>query len=275
MNREIEEQALARSLFDLTDRVAVVTGAASGLGRAMAVGLASFGADVVGSDIDGPGLAETLARVTALGGKGLAVQCDNSKPEDIRRLFEEVDQAFEHVDILVNNVGIGSRCHPEDLSLDDWNRVIQVNLTGSFLCVQEAGRRMIARKHGGSIINTGSIAGVSALGRGNFVYSITKGALVQFTRELAVEWAKQNIRVNMILPAQMRTPILESWLASDSRFNIDQFLRGIPLNRLGEAKDIIGPAVFLASDASAFITGVMLPLDGGNLALNAGGSRDW
>jgi NAD(P)-dependent dehydrogenase (short-subunit alcohol dehydrogenase family) len=148
-------------------------------------------------------------------------------------------------------------------------------MTGTFLCTQEAGRRMIAQGQGGSIINTGSIAGVSALGRGNFVYSATKGAILQLTRELAIEWARHNIRVNAILPAQMRTPGFEQWLRNDPRFKVEQFLVGIPLNRLGEVQDIIGPAVFLASNASSFVTGSLLPVDGGNLALNAGGNPVW
>lgn len=266
------------NLFDLGGRVAVVTGAASGLGRAMAVGLAAHGADIVGADIDEASLAETLGQVQASGRRGLAVACDTSDPAAVAHLFDECDRRFNQIDILVNNAGIGSHARPEDLSLEEWERVIGVDITGYFLCAQAAGRRMIARQRGGSIINISSIAGSSALGRGNFAYSVAKGAVNQFTRELAVEWAKHKIRVNAIQPCQIRTPSLQR-LIDDPQFDSDRlvnrFLTGIPMNRLGEPADLVGPAVFLASDAAALVTGVLLPVDGGNLALNAGGSHTW
>jgi len=261
------------SIFDLTGKVALVTGAAAGLGRAIAVGLAQFGADVFAADIDRNSLDQTVAQAAVFGHKAIGIQCDASQPAEIKNMFAKLDSAFNCIDILVNNVGVIARAHPEDLTLEDWERVLKINLTGSFLCAQEAGRRMIARGQGGSIINISSIAGVSALGRGNFVYSTTKGAINQFTRELAIEWANHNIRVNAILPAQMRTSWVEK-LASgpDADATMKMILRGIPLNRLGEPEDIVGPVVFLASQAGVFVTGALLPVDGGNLALNAGGS---
>jgi len=137
---------------------------------------------------------------------------------------------------------------------------------------------MIRRGRGGCIVNVSSIAGSSALGRGNFVYSVAKGGINQFTRELAVEWSPHGIRVNAIQPCQILTPALRRILADprlDPETIKDRFLRGIPLGRLGEPDDVAKAAVFLASDAAAFITGVMLPVDGGNLALNAGGDRVW
>jgi NAD(P)-dependent dehydrogenase (short-subunit alcohol dehydrogenase family) len=261
------------SIFDLTGKVALVTGAAAGLGRAIAVGLAQFGADVLAVDIDKNGLDQTVAQVAALDRKVVGFECDTSQPAEIKKMFNQLDILFSTIDILVNNVGVIARAHPEDLELEDWERVIRINMTGTFLCAQEAGRRMIAGGRGGSIINISSIAGVSALGRGNFVYSTTKGAINQLTRELAIEWANHNIRVNAILPAQMRTSWVER-LASGANADetMKMILRGIPLNRLGEPEDIVGPVVFLASGAGAFITGALLPVDGGNLALNAGGS---
>jgi NAD(P)-dependent dehydrogenase (short-subunit alcohol dehydrogenase family) len=122
-----------------------------------------------------------------------------------------------------------------------------------------------------------SITGTTALGRGNFVYSVTKGAVNQLTKELAIEWAKHKIRVNAIQPVQMKTPAVKRWL-SDPKTDpnlVEHLVQGIPLQRLGEPEDIVGPAIFLASDASAFVTGSLLPVDGGNLALNAGGSLEW
>ncbi len=265
-------------LFDLTGKVALVTGAAAGIGRTIALGLADFGADLALADIDRAGLADTLAEVEARRRRGLAVQCDTGNPQDIQAFFAGVDESFGQVDILINNVGIIARHHPEALSLEDWNRVVQVNLTGTFLCARAAGQRMIERGKGGCIINVSSISGCSALGRGNLVYSTTKGAINQLTRELAIEWAKHNIRVNAILPAQTRTTYLQKLIddpSFDSNALIQQLLVGIPLNRLGEPEDLIGPVVFLASESANFVTGALIPVDGGNLALNAGGSKDW
>ncbi len=264
-------------LFDLTGRIAVVTGAGSGLGQTMAVGLARHGADVAVADINDAGLETTVEQVTGAGRNGLAVHCDVSKPDEIVRLFEEVDRALGPVTVLVNNAGITSHVRPEELTLDEWQRVLNVNLTACFLCAQQAGRRMMQQGKG-SIINISSIGGASALGRGNFVYDISKAGVNHFTRELAVEWAKHNIRVNAILPCQFRTPALQG-VIDDPQFDSDTLLRrmlvGIPMNRIGEPEDLIGPVIFLASDASAMVTGTLLPVDGGNLALNAGGSHTW
>lgn len=264
-------------LFDLSGRVAVVTGAASGLGQAMATGLARHGADLVCADLNDDGLAETVSQIVDLSRQAIAVHCDISQPEQVEHLFAEVDRVFGRVDVLINDPYTSARAKPEDLSLADWNRVIAVNLTGYFLCAQAAARRMMTSGRGGSIINMSSIGASSALGRGNFVYSMTKGGINAFTRELAIEWASHNIRVNALQPVQMLTPSVKKWLA-DPKTDPDlpaHLLKGIPLGRLGQPGDMVGPAVFLASDASAFVTGIVLPIDGGNLALNAGGSLTW
>ena len=264
-------------LFDLSGRVAVVTGAAAGIGRGIALGLARHGADVAACDVDEEGLAATIADVTALGRRGLSVRCDVGRPEEIDRLFDEVDRVFDRLDILVNNVGHGARAKPEELALAAWEFVLTTGVTASFLCARAAGVRMIARGHSGSIINISSIAGATALGRGNLAHSVNKGAVNQFTKELAVEWAKHGIRVNALLPCQVLTEGFQAWLDSPG-FDpalMDRFLVGIPMNRLASPEDVVGPAVFLASDAAAMVTGTLLPVDGGNLALNAGGSHTW
>lgn len=268
---------MTHDLFDLSGRVAVVTGAASGLSKAIALGFATSGADVIVADINDKGLKITEEQITNLGHKSKAIHCDISQQQEVNGLFEAVDKIFGRIDILVNGPFSFTRAKPQDLSLADWNQALAVCLTGYFMCSQAAGRRMIEQDTGGNIISIGSIAGASALGRGNFVYSVAKSGIHQMTRELAVEWAQYNIRVNALLPVQMRTPAVEKWL-EDPKTDPDliaHLLKGIPMNRIGDPEDIVGPAIFLASDAAAFITGVLLPVDGGNLALNAGGSHQW
>ena len=266
--------------FGLEGRVALVTGggANGGIGHAVAVALAHAGADVLVSDIDGVGAAETAREVQTLGRRAASVPADLGQPDDVLAMMAALDREFARVDILVNNVGVGHRSRPEALSLEDWRKVVGVNLDGTFLATREAGRRMIARSAGGSIVSISSIAGSSALGRGNFVYSVTKAGIIQLTRELAVEWAPHRIRVNAIQPAQVMTKAMDRML-SDPRLDPgtlkERFVRGIPLDRIGEPEDIAKAVVFLASDAASFITGHSLPVDGGNLALNAGGSKLW
>ena len=269
------------NLFDLHGKVAVVTGASAngGIGHALAVGFAQHGADVIVADIDAAGATTTAEEIQALGRRTLAVHCDISQPAAVERLFAQVDETFGHLDILVNVPYVfPSRVHPDELSLEAWHKTLDVNLTGYFLCTQQALRRFLQQGAGGSILNIGSIAGVSALGRGNFPYSVSKAGVAQMTKELAVEYAGQGIRVNAILPAQVSTPGFKRQLLDDPRFGEalrQRFLVGIPLNRLLEPEDFVGPAVFLCSAAAGAVTGVLLPVDGGNLALNAGGNHIW
>lgn len=268
---------MVESLFDLSGRIAVVVGGGSGIAQAVALGFARYGADVAVADINDAGVAETCAQITGMGRRALPAHCDVSKPEEVAALFEKVDETFGRVDILLNAPYIGAKRKPEDLPLEDWNRVLTVCLTGYFLCSQAAGRRMIQQGAGGSIINISSIAGSLALGRGNLPYSVAKGGINQMTRELATEWARHNIRVNAIQPSQTRSPSVRKWLddpSIDPAF-LAHLLKGIPMNRFGEPADMVGPAIFLASSASAYVTGVLLPVDGGNLAMNAGGSHLW
>ncbi len=261
---------MSHPLFDLTGRVALVTGSGGGMGKAMALGFAQAGADLVLADLNAEGMQDTAVRIEALGRRAVSVQGDVSDTKHVRAMFAKVDETFGRIDILANVAGEGLIHSPEDISLEQLQGVLQRLVVSRFYACQEAGRRML-KAGKGSIINIGSIAGVSALGRGHTGYSMAMGAVVQMTRELSTEWSGRGVRVNAILPAQVMNPNLRERIAAEPRM-VDTWLRGIPTGRMGKPEDIVGPAVFLASDASAWITGILLPMDGGNLAMNAGGS---
>jgi NAD(P)-dependent dehydrogenase (short-subunit alcohol dehydrogenase family) len=262
----------------LDDRVAVVTGAASGIGREIALTFAAAGAHVACLDIDAEAAASVVQEIGTRGRRGLAIVCDIGDEEAVEAAFAQVDAELGAVRVLVNNAFFHARARPEELDADGWAKVFAVNAQGSFLCARAAGRRMIVGGEGGSVVNLSSIGGTTALGRGNIAYSAAKGAIDAFTRELAAEWGKHGIRVNAIKPSQTRTPALDVLIADptfDSDAMVANWLRGIPLGRLPEPADIAAAALFLASDQARMVSGVLLPVDGGNLALNAGAMTDW
>lgn len=263
---EVSGQAnghVTRNLFDLTGRVALVTGAASGLGEAIARGLAVFGADVVAVDIDAVGLERVAAEIRATGGRALPVECDVSGADQVARMVERAVEAFRRIDILVNNAGIGRRAPAEEMTEAQWDDVLAVNLKGAFLCSQAAGRVMI-RQGGGRIINIASIAAQVGVKTGNVNYAAAKGGMVAMTRTLAIEWARHNVLVNAIAPTHFRTPLLAASLQDPEKHAY--FLRSIPLGRLGEPHEIVGSVVFLASEAATMVTGITLNVDGGHVA---------
>jgi NAD(P)-dependent dehydrogenase (short-subunit alcohol dehydrogenase family) len=252
-----------------------VTGAGGGLGTAICAGLASYGADVALIDIDRDTLASSAAGVEKQGRRALVLETDASDERATADAFARVDETFGKVDILVNLAYTPTFGKPEELTLDDWEKSFRISVTSYFLACREAGRRMIEQGRGGAIMNMCSIGGTSAIGRGSYPYSIAKGGIAMMTKELAVEWAKHGIRVNAIQPCQFMTPGLKHRLDNPELGSIkEKFLSGIPLNRLGEPHEIVGPVIFLVSDAASMVTGVLLPVDGGNLALNAGGTKD-
>jgi NAD(P)-dependent dehydrogenase (short-subunit alcohol dehydrogenase family) len=258
------------SSFDLHGRVAVVTGAAQGMGQATAIAVARHGADVVLVDRNRDGADNTAAKVRELGRRVRVETTDVSCPQAIAELFSLVDSDFGRVDFLGNIAGDGCLAQPEDLSIDELQRVLQNLVVGRFAMCQQAGRRMLQQERG-SIMNIGSLASSTALGRGHIAYSMAMGAVVQMTRELSTEWSYRGVRVNCVTPAQVRNPSLAARIADDP--NLEQrFLSGIPIGRMGEPDDIAGLAVLLASDASSWITGAIIPMDGGNMAMNAGGT---
>ena len=258
-------------MFDLGGKIAVVSGAAQGMGRAMATAIAEAGADLLLVDRNGPGVRQTAASIERLGRRAAVAVVDVSQPAQVRELFQQLDREFGRIDFLGNVAGESIMAPPEEVSLEDVETVWRNLVLGRFCACQEAGRRML-RAGSGSIVNIGSLASITALGRGHVAYSMAMGAVAQMTRELSTEWAGRGVRVNAILPAQVMNPGLERRIA-ETPWLRDKFLSGIPAGRFGAPDDIKGLSVFLASDASAWITGALIPMDGGNLAMNAGGSR--
>jgi NAD(P)-dependent dehydrogenase (short-subunit alcohol dehydrogenase family) len=258
------------AMFDLTGRAALVSGAASGMGRAMALALAEAGADVLLADLHADGAEQTASEIRQLGRRAVVAHCNVSEPEQIRVLFAQLDHEFGRIDFLGNVAGEAVLGRPEEIALADVEKTWRNLVYGRFCCCQEAGRRMLAAGRG-SIVNIGSLASVTAMGRGHIAYSMAMGAVAQMTRELSTEWSGRGVRVNAILPAQVVNAGLEKRMADDPKLR-DRFLSGIPRGRLGQPEDIKGLAVFLASDASSWITGALIPMDGGNLAMNGGGS---
>ncbi len=257
-------------LFDLSGRVAVVSGAAQGMGQATALAVAEAGADVMLVDRNLAGAESTAAQVRAFGRKAVVSEANVSDPVAIADLFRTVDAKFGRVDFLGNIAGDGHLAQPEDLAIDDLQRVLQNLVVGRFAMCQEAGRRMLAQGRG-SIMNIGSLASITAMGRGHIAYSMAMGAVAQMTRELSTEWSHRGVRVNAVLPAQVTNPSLLARMKDDPQLE-SRFVHGIPAGRMGQPKDIMGLAVWLASDSSQWITGALIPMDGGNLAMNAGGT---
>ena len=257
-------------LFDLTGKIAVVSGAASGMGKAASQALAAHGATVIMLDRNEEGLAVTGREIAAAGGRAVGRLHDTSSVDAARRLFEWIDAEHGRVDFLANVAGDGLMVDPLLITPEQIRQVLENLVVGRFAHCREAARRMF-RQGGGSIVNIGSIGGMTSLGRGHIAYAMAMGAVAQMTRELSPEWAARGVRVNAILPAQVMNPGIEQRIAADPAME-KKWLSGIPRGRLGRPEDIQGLIVLLASDASSWITGTLIPMDGGNLAMNAGGT---
>jgi len=253
-----------RELFDLAGRTAIVTGGGSGLGRQMAHALAECGAALVLCARKVERCEEVAAELSGSGVRVLTMACDVRVPEQVQAVVDRATADLGGVDILVNNAGTSWGASPEETPLDGWEKVLDVNVTGCFLFAQAAGRVMIERGHG-KVINVASVAafrGAPQEAMNAIAYNTSKGALVAFTRDLAVKWARYGINVNAIAPG---------WFPSDMSEKVldragDRLRERIPLQRYGGADDLKGAVVFLASAASDYVTGVTLPVDGGQLA---------
>ena len=249
-----------KELFDLTGRSAIVTGGSRGIGREMAEALAEAGANIMLCARRAEWLDETVADFRARGFKASGKLCDVTKPDDVQTVVDEAVREFGGLDILVNNAGISWGAMPEDMPLNRWQQVLDVNLTGCFLFAQAAGREML-KNGNGSIINIASISGLTSSANGPFYsgYVASKAGLIGLTRELAASWGRRGIRVNAIAPGFFHSRLADAV--------IDIYERAIQENnvipRIGAEGELKGITVFLASDASSYVTGQTIAVDGG------------
>jgi NAD(P)-dependent dehydrogenase (short-subunit alcohol dehydrogenase family) len=252
-----------KKLFDLTGRVAIITGGSIGLGRQMAEGLAEMGANLVLCARKKERCEQAAGELQKLGVKTLALGCDVKNPASIQAVVDAAVDEFGRIDVLINNAGTSWGAPVEEMRLEHWNKVIETNLTGTFLFSQAAGKIMIGQRRG-KIINIASVAGLrgappdfQAIG-----YHASKGGVIAFTKDLACKWGIHNNQVNAIapgwFPTHMSAVVIEQ--------NREVFLNRIPLGRFGGEDDLKGAAVFLASEASGFVTGHVLVVDGGQTA---------
>jgi NAD(P)-dependent dehydrogenase (short-subunit alcohol dehydrogenase family) len=250
--------------FRLTDRVSIITGAASGIGKSLAKGLAEAGSHIVVADINESGAQRTCEEIRKIGVHAMPVKVDITDEEQTEEMVRRVEERFGRIDVLINNAGIGARQEIEKMTYADWKRMMDVNLNGVFLVSKAVGRVMI-RQRKGSIINISSMSGlVVNVPQCQTAYNVSKAGVIMLTRSMALEWAKYNIRINTIAPGYMKTEMT----AKDFEENlqtpmVQKWLEMTPMGRPGTPDELQGIALYLASDASSFATGGVFVVDGG------------
>ena len=256
-------------LLDLTDKVAIVTGGAAGLGFSISYRLAESGAKVLIVDADGDEAQRAMRDLNSCGYQTDFVQCNVSIEKEVRAMAQSTIRQMGHIDILVNNAGIYPRVPLTEMTGKDFDEVVSVNLKGTFLCSREVSRHMIERRRGGCIINIASIDAVRPSGDGMTAYDASKGGVLALTKSMAREFGRHDIRVNVIAPGAILTKGVVSLLSgpatNNSRAQLKVFMTHMPLGRMGEADDIGRVALFLASDLASYMTGSVVVADGGYL----------
>jgi NAD(P)-dependent dehydrogenase (short-subunit alcohol dehydrogenase family) len=246
--------------YDFSQRVVCITGAGRGIGRAIALAFGQAGARVAVNDIDADAAARVVGELAVGGTEAISLPADVAGPEDVAAMFGAIDRVWGRVDVLVNNAGVEPVSSIFDHPLADWRRTLDVNLTGTFLCTQQAARRMRAQG-GGVVLNIASIAGKSQPLYLRSAYAASKAGQVGFTKEAAREFAPHNIRVNAVCPGVIVTPMTEHLRHNEAQMT--RWLSEIPLGRLGEAEEVAALCLWLASDAASYVTGMAWHVDGG------------
>ncbi len=247
------------------DQVVFITGAASGLGRDMAMGFAAKGAKVVVADVQEAAALETVAAIHAQNGQAMAITCDVSDEASVNAAIAKTMETYGALHIAINNAGIGGVRKPiAQYELEDWNKVIAINQTGVFLCLRAQLQAMLPLKQGGVIINVASVAGLKGLPMAS-AYTASKHAVVGLTKAAALEYARYNIRINAVCPVFTQTPLLDELFGADASL-MEKLEKSIPLRRYGVPTDITNAVLWLADPASTYVTGLCLPIDGGMMA---------
>ena len=254
-----------KNLFDLTGKVTIVTGSGRGLGKAIALGVAHYGATVVVCSRTLAEAESTAQEIIAAGGSAMALRVDTADRASCQQLMDDTVAAYGRIDVLVNNAGIDIIEPAEDVTEQAWDQVVTVNLKGYFNCSQFAARQMLQQATGGSILNNSSIAGEVGI-KGLTAYAAAKGGVNQMTKTMAVEWASRKVRVNAFSPGyfeNIMSGATDEHARPEKRSQVLQFT---PMGRRGLPDELVGPVVFLASDASSYVTGAILLIDGGYTA---------
>jgi len=261
---EVNQEMDTLRMFHLKGKTAFVTGASRGIGEAISKGFAKAGADLILVSRNLSALQAVTKKIEGLGRKAFPIAADIGNPEDIQKAVDTALKVFPRIDILVNNAGISPVLKKaEEMTLQEWEEIVKVNLTGTFLFCQAVGKVMI-QQGSGKIINMATVGAVVAFPR-QIAYCATKGGILQLTKVLAIEWARYNIQVNAIGPSYLETELTKGM--RESKIISENLLHMTPMGRFGKPEEVVGAAIYLASDASSYVTGQTLYVDGGWLAL--------